>query len=90
MFNLKLNNMSTSSKSSIKPLYAASQLTKNSSKNLWVVFPAGKPAKGLVFSSVLNRDTVRSVGAKALGIDREDTRSRRVSNLNARKIRNSK
>lgn len=68
-----------SSKKEVSALYPVSKLTKNSSKNLWVTFVAGKPSKGLVFSSVLSRDTVRNTAAKKLGTQMSDIRSRRVA-----------
>jgi hypothetical protein len=80
----------SSSKNEIKPMYNASKLTKNSSRNLWVVFPAGTSPKndGLVYSSTLSRDKVRSLCARALNMNTQDIRSRRVSNLTTRKLTN--
>ena len=79
------NNMANTSKTArktakiVKPLYAVSALTKNSSANLWVVFPAGSTSRGLVYSSTLSRDTVRNAARKAWGItDISNVRSRRV------------
>lgn len=66
---------------SVKALYPVSRLTKNSSSNLWVVFPAGKTSKGLVYSSTLTRDAVRNASRKAFGVDITAVRSRRVKNF---------
>ena len=77
----------SSSKNEIKSMYNASKLTKNSSRNLWVVFPAGTSPKndGLVYSSTLSRDSVRYAGSKRFKIAMNDVRSRRVSNISSRK-----
>ena len=69
--------MSTKAKN-ITSMYPATQLTKNSSRELWVTFPASRPSSALVFSSVLSRDQVRRKAAKELGVAFEDVRSRRV------------
>lgn len=73
----------TKTSSNVKSLYSASKLTKNSTKNLWVVYPAGdEPKNGLVFSSTLTRDNVRNAGRKELGLYfTQDVRARRVSNM---------
>jgi len=65
----------------VKALYPVSRLTKNSSANLWVTFPAGKTSKGLVYSSTLTRDAVRNSARKAFGVNITAVRSRRVSNF---------
>lgn len=65
----------------VKALYPVSRLTKNSSSNLWVTFPAGKTSKGLVFSSTLSRDTVRNASRKAFGVSISAVRSRRVKSF---------
>ena len=70
--------MSTKSKKSIVSMYPASRLTKNSSRELWVTFPAYNPNRGLVFSSTLTRDQVRRKASKELGVAFENVRSRRV------------
>lgn len=72
--------MSKSTKT-VKPLYAATALTKNSSAKLWVVFPKDKTSRGLVYSSTLSRDNVRTYAYKALGVEFNDVRSRRVSSF---------
>lgn len=69
--------MSTKRKS-ITSMYPATQLTKNSSRELWVTFPQSRPNNALVFSSVLTRDQVRRKAAKELGVAFVDVRSRRV------------
>jgi len=51
----------------------------------WVVFttPEGKDGKRVaprVFKSSLSRDAVRGAYAAAMGVSKEDTRSRRVEN----------
>lgn len=93
MFNLKSSQMTKSTKSnksskatkvatkSVKSLYPVSRLTKNSKSNLWVAFPAGNTSRGLVFSSLLTRDAVRTATAKALGTPQNDIRSRRVKSF---------
>ena len=66
-------------------MYPATQLTKNSSRELWVTFPASRPSSALVFwlvlaplPAILSRDQVRRKAAKELGVAFEDVRSRRV------------
>jgi len=71
----------TKTAKTVKALYPVSGLTKNSSANLWVVFPAGSTSKGLVYSSTLSRDTVRNAAGKTLGIHMNETRSRRVKSF---------
>jgi len=74
----------------IKPLYKASKLTKNSSKDLWVAFRAGSTPKasGLVYSSTLTRDTVRNAARKVFNTDMQEVRSRRVRNMESRRLTN--
>lgn len=70
----------------IKPLYPVSRLTKNSAKNLWVVFEQGNRSNGIVYSSVMSRDNVRVAYSKMNNVHFNDTRSQRVSTF----IRRSK
>lgn len=83
--------MSTKTKKSVKPLYKATDLTKKSNGKLWVAFKSGStPSKGIVYSSTLSRDNVRVAASKAFEVKIQDVRARRVSNMSARPIKNSK
>jgi len=87
----KASKKSSSSKNTntIKPLYKAEKLTKNSSKDLWVAFRAGStPKTGLVYSSTLTRDAIRYNASKLLSVDMNDVRSRRVRNMENRALTN--
>ena len=80
---------SSSKNQTIVPMYKASQLTKNSSKDLWVAFPAGStPKNGLVYGSKLTRDRVRSLASKEFNVRIQEIRSRRVKNMENRRLTN--
>jgi len=63
----------------MKPMYKVSEITNRTNKNLWVVFEAGKPDAGLVFSMTYTRDNVRSAMSKLVGTSIQNIRSQRVS-----------
>jgi hypothetical protein len=70
--------MSTRKAKNTASMYPVSRLTKNSSRELWVTFPSGKPERGLVFSSTLTRSEARRRAARELGVDFVRVCSRRV------------
>lgn len=75
----------------IKPLYTATNLKKTAKSNLWVAFTAGsKPSNGTVYGSTLTRDQVRNAYSKYANCTIQEVRARRVSNLDVRKLKNSK
>lgn len=65
----------------MKPKYKVSEITNRTNKNLWVVFPANKSKKGIVYASTYSRDYVRNAASKVFNTSISDIRSQRVSNF---------
>jgi len=74
------NTWATVKGQKIKAMYNVNDITNRTNKNLWVAFEAGKESEGLVFSMVLDRNTVRNTMSKITGTNINNIRSKRVSN----------